>query len=354
MHASKVTPRRTKGKRVSHGTNGPFTQYDHLVALDWSMMVMAIGHLTRSLVDPEVFELPTDLLVLKEYLKSLHGTVALTLEETTTSHWLYLELRDCVDRLVICNPYRNHLLSDGPKTDKIDAAKLVLLLRAGLLKEVFHADDALYDLRLLVSAYTDLIQAGVRFKNQRSALARGHGTESTHAAFIVEHLEKFIALYGQSRKDYVQKFAAFCRRDKDLHHLLAIHGIDIIGAVKTLALVVDARRFPRTGHFLSYCGLVRNEKFSGGRRYGKQKPQFSHTLKSVFKTAALAALKGHNPIREYYEHLLARGMSDEHARHEIARYLATVTYGVLKTKTPYDPYRWRKNSTVALRISMAG
>jgi len=354
MHASKVTPRRTKGKPAFDGTNDPFTQYDHLVALDWSQLVMAYAHLTQSMVTPQLYEQRANLPVLKEYLKSLHGTVALTLEETTTAHWLYLELRDCVDRLVICNPYRNHLLSDGPKTDKIDAAKLVLLLRAGLLKEVFHSDDELYDLRLLVSAYTDLIQAGVRFKNQRSALERGHGTDSTHAAFIVEHLEKFIALYGQSRKDYVQKFAAFCRRNKDLRRLLAIHGIDIIGAVKILALVVDARRFPRTGHFLSYCGLVRIEKFSGGRRYGKQKPQFSRTLKSVFKTAALAALKGHTPVREYYEHLLARGLSEEHARHEIARYLATVTYGVLKTGTPYDPYRWRKNSTVALRISMAG
>jgi len=323
MYAAKVTPRRTKGKPASDGKNGPYAQFDHLVSLDWAIAVMAVAHLTRSMTVPQVFERPASLQVLKDYLKSLHGSIAVTFEETTTSHWLYLELRDCVDRIVVCNPYRNHLLSDGPKTDKIDAAKLVLLMRAGLLKEVFHADDELYDLRLLVSAYTDLIQAGVRFKNQRSALERGHGDESTHAAFIIEHLEKFIALYGESKKDYVQKFTAFCRRNKHLRHLLAIHGIDVLGAVKILALVVDARRFPRTGHFLSYSGLVRNEKFSGGRRYGKQKPQFSRTLKSVFKTAALAALRGHNPIREYYDHLLARGMSEEHARHEIARYLAT-------------------------------
>ena len=58
-------------------------------------------------------------------------------EETTTSQWLYTELRDYVDRMVICDPYRNKLLNDGPKTDKIDAAKLVHLLKAGLIKEVY-------------------------------------------------------------------------------------------------------------------------------------------------------------------------------------------------------------------------
>lgn len=33
--------------------------------------------------------------------------------------------------------YRNRLLNEGPKADPIDAAKLCLLLKAGLLKEVY-------------------------------------------------------------------------------------------------------------------------------------------------------------------------------------------------------------------------
>ena len=45
------------------------------------------------------------------------------------------------NRFVICDPRRNKLLSEGPKTDKIDAAKLVQLLKAGLVKEVYHSTD---------------------------------------------------------------------------------------------------------------------------------------------------------------------------------------------------------------------
>ena len=94
---------------------------------------------------------------------------------------------------------------------------------------------------------------------------------------------------------------------------------------------------------MSYCGLVKHEKLSGGRSYGRRKPRYSHTLKAVYKTAAMAAIKGNNPIREYYEYLLAKGIAEHNARHAVARYIARVTYGILKNGTRYEPYRWRKN-----------
>jgi len=62
-------------------------------------------------------------------------------------------LKDCVEKLVICDPYRNKLLSEGAKTDKIDAEKLVKLLKADLLKEVFHSGDKFIKLRKIVSGY---------------------------------------------------------------------------------------------------------------------------------------------------------------------------------------------------------
>ena len=341
MTTRKVTPCSPKGN-----TTGPL-DYDHYVALDWSMLSMAIGHLRPRDAAPQVWERPTHLVALKEYLQSLKGTTVLTFEETTTAHWLFVELRDCVHRIIICNPYKNRLLSDGPKTDKIDAGKLVTLLRAGLLTEVFHSDDQLYDLRLLVSAYTDLVRAGVRLQNQRSALERGHSESSTHAPFILEHLDKAIALYSESKEAYVRKFHGCARRIAQIRGLLPVHGVGIISAVTIVAVVVDAHRFAHDGKYHSYCGLIKHQKISGGRLYGKRKPQYSHTLKAVYKIAALAAIQGDNPIREYYESLLAKGFTDYNARHQVARYLATVTYGVLKTGTPYDPYRWRKFVAVA-------
>ena len=341
MRIGKVVSSPVKGKGES------CDEYDHYVSLDWSQLTMAIAHMRRRDKEPVVFERRSDLAAFKDYLKTLRGTIMLTFEETTPAHWLYLELRDCVTRILVCNPYTNSLSSAGPKTDKIDAAKLCLLLRAGLLQEVFHCDDALYDLRLMVSAYTDLIQASVRALNQRSAIFRGHCGEAPHAAFILQHLDQAIALSRTSRTQYKAQFQEFCAHNLHAKRLLEVDGINIIGAVKILAIVVDARRFPRPGKYHSYCGLVKLEKSSGGRNYGRRKPQYSRSLKAVYKIAALAAIRGNNPIHEYYDELLRRGVAPHHARHQIARYIATVTYGILKTGTPYDPYRWRNNITVA-------
>ena len=83
----------------------------------------------------------------------------LTIEESTTAQWLYSELRDKVDELIICDPYRNHLLSEGAKTDKIDSQKLVKLLCSNLLKSVFHSHNDFIYLRKIVSGYEDVVRA---------------------------------------------------------------------------------------------------------------------------------------------------------------------------------------------------
>ncbi len=88
---------------------------------------------------------------------------------------MYTELRDYVEKIVICDPHRNRLLTEGPKTDKIDACKLVQLLKAGLMKEVFHSLDKFLYSRRIVSGYEDLVKSGVRLKNQRYGLLRACG-----------------------------------------------------------------------------------------------------------------------------------------------------------------------------------
>ena len=86
--------------------------YDHYVALDWSQQTMAIAHMGRRQSEPVLFERRSSLRALKEYLGTLKGRTILVVEETTTAQWLYLELRGSVERMVICDPYRNRLLSE--------------------------------------------------------------------------------------------------------------------------------------------------------------------------------------------------------------------------------------------------
>jgi transposase len=315
--------------------------YDQYIALDWSLKTMAMGHMSRRDDHPRVFERPTDLKELKEYLGSFKGRTILTLEESGSAHWLYLELLDCVEKIIVCDPFHNKLLWHGPKTDKIDAGKLCELLRAGLLKEVYHSDSGLYELRTLVSAYQDVVTAGVRALNQKKALALGHRDKGKSASFVGEMLQENIDLYRRSKGQYERRLADVARRNTLVRNQREIDGVGTICAVKIVATVVDARRFPYTGKYFSYCGLVKHEKLSGGRSYGRRKPRYNRVLKSVYKTAAMAAIRGTNPIREYYDHLLARGVAEHNARHAVARYIARISYGMLKNGTRYEPYRWK-------------
>ncbi|NOT80941.1 MAG: transposase [Bacteriovoracaceae bacterium] len=96
-------------------------------------------------------------------LESINGERILTLEESTISQWLYLILREKVDRLLVCNP-TFVAKKPGAKTDFRDAIHLANELRCGHLREVFHDDSHWAQLRTSVSGYLDIVQEIVRFK----------------------------------------------------------------------------------------------------------------------------------------------------------------------------------------------
>ena len=167
MISKKISVKSKKNNSCSLTEN---ESYDHYIALDWSEKNMAIARMGKKDTVPKIIDVPSDLKELKLYLSKLQGKKILTIEETTTSQWLYVELYEYADRIFICDPYRNRLLTDGPKTDKIDAGKLCKLLKNGMMKEVYHSTNELYELRKLVSYYDDEVRAGVRLLNQKSAL----------------------------------------------------------------------------------------------------------------------------------------------------------------------------------------
>jgi transposase len=324
--------------------------YDHFIAIDWSAINMAIARMTKKSNKITVIDVPSDIKELQFYLKNLKGTKILSIEETTTSQWLYTELKEYVDEVLICDPYRNSLLSEGPKTDKIDATKLVQLLKAGLMKEVFHSTDKFIYLRRLVSGYEDLIKAGVRTKNQRYSLLRicgkngnegkGFKLDSREDQFVLEGLDRQIQNYNTEKKSYTKEFQRLAKKYPEIRNQKAIPGIGLINAVKIVARIVTPFRFVDKGHYLSYAGLVKHEKISGGRSYGKKNPRFCRMMKSIYKSGVIAAIGGNNFIDDYYKYLIKeKNYPEYNARNKACRRLATISLGVFKSGKKYTPYR---------------
>jgi transposase len=325
--------------------------FDHYIAVDWSMSTMAIGRMTGRSDRQTINEYPTSIEDFKAYLKSLKGSKILTFEESNNSQWLYVETKALVDKVLVCDPHRNRLLSDGPKSDKIDTSKLLHLLRAKLLKEVFHTTDEIIYARKLVSHYQDVVRMGVMVKNQRSAMFRSYGLNhkkdtfnGDHALeeFVVARLDSQIELYDKSKKEYEEKFKEIAKKHPAVKLLKSIPGVGDIHAVEFLALVIDARRFPSVGHLYSYAGLIRHEKMSGGRYYGDRKPRYSRELKRAIKMATWAAIKegSDNKLSRYFRYLVGKGLAEHHARHAVSRKIAAYAYGILKSERKLYPTKF--------------
>ena len=109
--------------------------------------------------------------------------------------------------------------------------------------------------------------------------------------------------------------------------------------------MVNIKRFKRKGHFLSYCGLIKHEKISGGNSYGRRSPRYYRPLKRVFKMASHTAINvsKDNYFKQLYEYkVMDKGKPVEKARQDVARKMATLVYVMLKKQKRFEPYRRNK------------
>ena len=283
---------KTKNNTNKLNTFTELEGYDHYLALDWSKDIFSLARVTQKSKIPKWFSGPAKIDLLIKRLEKLRGKKILTIEETTSTHWLYVELREYADKIVVCDPYRNKLLNEGAKTDDIDAGKLCILLRGGFLKEVYHSMmHEEYMIRKLISSYEDLIKAGVRVKNQKSAIYRAQGKiykkeELTNnneiLEFIIRQQNEAIEYYEKEKSRYEKEFQKIRKRIPIIEKMCKISGLNTITAVQIYGIVIDANRFSNKYKYWGYCGLATHQKTSGKRNYGKRKIRSSRKLKSIY------------------------------------------------------------------------
>ncbi len=139
------------------------------------------------------------------------------------------------------------------------------------------------------------------------------------------------------------------KKGKGYPYLLSVPGIGEISAAMLLGFVVTPDRFRTKRQFWSYGGLAVNKRSSadwiGGprgleRRYREQTLGLNRKrhpqLKSVFKNAALTAIRG-KAFETFYQKELDKGRSQALARVIVARKLAAVTLRVWKESAAFDP-----------------
>jgi transposase len=74
-----------------------------------------------------------------DFLRGQRGTLHIAFEEGTYAAWLDDLIRPHVANVVVCDPRR--IVTQGNKTDKIDAKRLAELLRTKALTPVYHGEQ---------------------------------------------------------------------------------------------------------------------------------------------------------------------------------------------------------------------
>jgi len=313
----------------------------------------------------------TEAATILQCIQSLRGQLHLTFEEGTWAAWLYDLLKRHVYKLVVCDPRRNALLKEGSKSDKVDARKLAELLRAGLLRPVYHGENGLRTLRELARSYSTLGKDMTRIMNRLKALYRGLGIPCGGVqVYDPRHRQQWIQKIPEAgvrrraeifyeQLDAVRPVRQRARREllnESRKHQAAtlLRKIPCIGPIRAallVALIQTPHRFRSKRQLWAYSGLgiethdSAQYRYVGGQLQRSKKPQqlrglnknHNCQMKDLFKSTATNAARCGGPFQDFYATLLAKGMRPEMARLTLARKIASITLTVWKKGERFDP-----------------
>jgi len=178
---------------------------------------------------------------------------------------------------------------DRVKTDRRDAARMALLLRAGQLSAVRVPTVAEEAVRDLCRARADMGIDQTRARPRLGKFLLRHGqvwrdgdnwTLKHHAWIRAQRFDDaaLTATFGHYQATLTAREAAVSAIDADLSRwysrapfadavsrLAAYRGITELGALTLASEVCDWRRFPTAATFMGFCGLVPSEHSSGQR-----------------------------------------------------------------------------------------
>jgi transposase len=341
---------------------------------------IAVMNAAGKLVMESIIE--TKAITILQFMQGLRGNLCVTFEEGTWAAWLYDLLKPHVTKIVVCDPRRNALLKEGNKADRIDARKLTELLRAGLLRPVYHGENGIRTLKELARSYLTISKDLTRVMNRVKALYRSWGiscagttvyaprhrsewlskiTEAgvrRRAEFFYQQLDALQVLRQQARRDLL----AESRKHGATKLLRQIPYIGPVRAALLIALIQTPHRFRTKRQLWTYSGLAIETHDSAQYRYvagqlqRSKKPQqlrglnenHNHDLKNIFKSAATKASGGTGPFHDFYQSLLAKGMRPSMARLTLTRKIAAIHFDHLEEGSPFRRRTTKRTSSLSV------
>jgi transposase len=244
------------------------------------------------------------------------------------------------------------------KNDKIDAHKIAVLLRGGMLPQASVYPAAM-------RATRDLLRRRMSLTRKRAELL-AH-IQNTNSQYTLPEIGKKLA-YKANRAGVAERFPepavhksmeidlallghyAPLLRDLELHIVKAAKQHDantlyllqtVPGIGKILRLVLlyeihDIQRFPSGQDVVSYCRLVKCAKESAGKRYGTAGTKIGKAYRKwAFSEAAVLFLR-ENPAGQKYLTRVEKKHGQGTALTLLAQKLGRAVYSMLKRQKAFD------------------
>jgi transposase len=248
------------------------------------------------------------------------------------------------------------------KNDRIDAQKIAVLLRGGMLPQAYVYPAAM-------RATRDLLRRRVHLMRKRAELLTH--IQNTNSRYNLPEIGKKLA-YKANRDGVAERLAdpavqksievdlalighydellrgvelsilkAAKQRNSNTPYLLrTVPGIGELLSLVLLYEIHDIQRFPRVQGFVPYCRLVKCAKESAGKRYGTSGTKTGNAhLKWAFSEAAALFLRA-NPAGQKCLGRLEKKHGKGKALAVLAHKLARAVYYTLQRHTAFDMHKF--------------
>lgn len=292
--------------------------------------------------------------------------------ETTANVWdIYDIVSPLVSKTEVANAYKVRQIAEARvKTDKEDVKRLITLLIADIVPEVWVPPGQVRELRSLISFRWRLSKQITMSKNRLHSVVQRFNLKPPEGNLLAEknqpwwdeqefseltgfqvQLDHEIIAHLEARKARIdQKLAELSNRQPwadEMVYLMQIPGFGLLTSMILLAAVGDIKRFSHPKKLVGYAGLGAGVHSSGQKHQEKSiTKQGRKELRWVLVQAAWAAVRSDPYWKAQYQRLT----KVKHPNKAIVAIARRLLVSAWHTLTKREPYRRSDEATIAYKM----
>lgn len=293
--------------------------------------------------------------------ENLRNMDEVVLEATTNTWDIYDTVAPLVGRIVVAHPAEVKQIAHARvKTDNQDVNRLIRLLIADLVPEVWVPPVEVRELRALISYRWRLVKMATAIQNRMHSLLHRHNIQAPEGKvdtgenrawweqLRLSELEtlrlkqelKTLRLVREHIQEVEKELGCLstseCWREQAVH-IMQLPGVGVIVTMTILSAIGDIRRFATSKTLAGYAGLGAGVHASGQTHREKGITKAGRKeLRWALVEAAWQAIRSNPRLRAQYDELCKRKHPNQ-AIVAIARKLLVTLWYLLSRKESYTP-----------------